>query len=69
MTREPLTVLAGSRLTPALELMRSRKVSELPVIDADGRPVGLLDVTDLIGLMPAEERAARPRAFPGRASA
>jgi arabinose-5-phosphate isomerase len=70
MTREPLTVLFGTRVAPALELMRSRKVSELPVIDADGRPAGLLDVTDLIGLLPAADRAAlRPVPHRERASA
>ena len=26
------------------------KPIELPVVDADGRPVGLIDITDLIGL-------------------
>jgi CBS domain-containing protein len=26
----------------------------LPVVNTEGRPVGLLDITDLIGLVPAE---------------
>ena len=30
-------------------MLRRHKISELPVVDADGRPVGLLDITDLIG--------------------
>lgn len=50
MTRNPLTVEVGTRVGAALELMRSRKISELPVVDGLGRPAGLLDVTDLIGL-------------------
>jgi CBS domain-containing protein len=28
----------------------SRRFSELPVIDRNGRPVGLIDVTDVLGL-------------------
>jgi arabinose-5-phosphate isomerase len=50
MTTNPLTVGVGARVAEALDLMRRCKVSELPVIDAGGRPVGLLDITDLIGL-------------------
>jgi arabinose-5-phosphate isomerase len=55
MTANPLTVPQGTRIVDAVEVLRQRKVSELPVIDAEGRPVGLLDITDLIGLLPAEE--------------
>jgi arabinose-5-phosphate isomerase len=50
MTANPLTVPIGARVAEALDLMRRCKISELPVIDADGRPAGLLDITDLIGL-------------------
>jgi arabinose-5-phosphate isomerase len=55
MTADPLTVPAGTRVADAVELLRLRKISELPVVDAAGRPVGLLDITDLISLVPAEE--------------
>ena len=55
MTAEPRTVPLGGRVADAVELLRRHKISELPVVDAQGRPVGLLDITDLIGLMPAEE--------------
>jgi arabinose-5-phosphate isomerase len=53
MTPDPMTVGPAVRITEAIELMRDRKVSELPVVDTDGRPVGLLDITDLIGFDPA----------------
>ena len=59
MTRDPLTAAVGSRVLDAVDLLRRHKISELPVVDADGRPVGLLDVTDLIGAFPAEDAAAR----------
>jgi arabinose-5-phosphate isomerase len=61
MTAGPITVPQGSRLTDAVDLMRRHKISELPVIDAGGRPVGLLDITDLIGLLSAEEAEALAR--------
>jgi arabinose-5-phosphate isomerase len=55
MTRNPITVPLDSRLLEAVEILSRRKISELPVVDALGRPAGLLDITDLIGLLPAEE--------------
>jgi arabinose-5-phosphate isomerase len=53
MTPDPVTVGPAVRISEAIDLMRDRKLSELPVVDGDGRPVGLLDITDLIGFDPA----------------
>ncbi len=50
MTRRPHTILVGSRVPDAIDRMQQHKISELPVVDADLRPVGLLDITDLLGL-------------------
>lgn len=55
MTVAPITVVQGCRVLDAVDILRSRKISELPVIDAEGQPVGLIDITDLIGLVPMEE--------------
>ena len=52
MTRQPTTVPAGSMMTDAVEIMAERKISELPVVDAAGRPVGLIDITDFVALVP-----------------
>jgi arabinose-5-phosphate isomerase len=54
MTRNPITVPLGTRLFEALDLLRLRKISELPVVDGEGRPVGLIDITDVISLLPVE---------------
>ena len=62
MTRDPITVAAGMKVIDALEIFRQRKISELPVVDAAGRPVGLLDITDLIGLVSREEAESYLRA-------
>jgi arabinose-5-phosphate isomerase len=62
MTPDPLTVAPGARLAEAVELLRRHKISELPVIDADGRPAGLLDITDLIGVS-VEGEAREPAAL------
>jgi arabinose-5-phosphate isomerase len=56
MTTGPRTVEAGSMMTDAVAIMAERKFSELPVVDHGGRPMGLLDVTDLVGLIPEESR-------------
>jgi arabinose-5-phosphate isomerase len=69
MTADPLTVRAGTRVTEAVEILRRHKISELPVIDDEGRPVGLLDVTDLIGWISAEEARAAPRSERARVGA
>ena len=53
MTKRPVVIGPDARMAEALDVLRSRKISELPVVDADGRPVGMLDITDLIGLEPA----------------
>ncbi|MER3416837.1 MAG: KpsF/GutQ family sugar-phosphate isomerase [Gemmataceae bacterium] len=55
MTREPVTIRAGCFLEEAVEILRRRKISELPVVDAEGRPIGLVDITDVIALLPQQE--------------
>lgn len=62
MTAGPITARAGMRLLDAVEVMRRRKISELPVVDGSGKPLGLLDVTDVLGLLPREEAEAYLRA-------
>jgi arabinose-5-phosphate isomerase len=61
MTTRPVVIAPTARVGEALDLLRARKFSELPVVDADGRPVGMIDITDLIGLAPAGAAAeSRP---------
>jgi arabinose-5-phosphate isomerase len=49
MTTAPCTVPAGAMLEDALAILAERKFSELPVVDSGGLPLGLLDITDLVG--------------------
>ena len=60
MAANPATVTVGMKMNAAIELLAERKFSELPVVDAAGMPVGLIDVTDLLGLLP--ESTAAPQA-------
>ena len=55
MTHRPATVMIGTPLSVAVSLMAERKISELPVLDVQEQPIGLIDVTDLVGLLQAEE--------------
>ena len=57
MTRNPVTISPTARVGDALDVLRDRKLSELPVVDVDGRPVGMLDITDVIGLDPTNPTA------------
>jgi arabinose-5-phosphate isomerase len=52
MTVSPYTIHVGATVSDAVELIKAHKISELPVIDCNHRLVGLIDVTDLIGLIP-----------------
>lgn len=52
MTGSPISVRADALLTEAIELLAQHKISELPIIGADGKPVGLIDVTDLMASLP-----------------
>ncbi len=70
MTVDPLTVALGSKMSEAVDLLAERKISELPVVDAKGRPIGLIDITDVVALFPRKmavvepETAATVRVFP-----
>ena len=50
MTRTPRTLGAGALVRDAVTMVREHRQDEIPVVDADGRPVGLLDVQDLIAM-------------------
>jgi arabinose-5-phosphate isomerase len=58
MTRQPRTVAAGARMSDAVELLARHKISELPVVDGQGQPAGLIDVTDLVSWIPEEAPTA-----------
>lgn len=48
MTKSPVTVRAEGLASEAFEVLRARRIDEVPVIDSKRRPVGLLDVQDLL---------------------
>jgi arabinose-5-phosphate isomerase len=48
MTRNPASIKADRLAAEAFEILRSKKIDELPVVDDALRPIGLLDVQDLL---------------------
>lgn len=50
MTHSPLTTTPDVLMSEAVALLSKRKFSELPVTDGNQRPVGLVDITDVIGI-------------------
>ncbi len=60
MTKRPTSAPIGSMLTDAVEIMAERKISELPVVDNAGRPLGLIDITDVVALFPEGGVPLRP---------
>jgi arabinose-5-phosphate isomerase len=54
MTADPYRIQVGATVAQAVDLLKLQKISELPVVDQGDRLVGLIDVTDLIGLVPPE---------------
>lgn len=61
MTRNPTTTGPETLLPEAIHLMSSRKISELPVVDQNGIPVGLIDITDVIECPVPDETEADGR--------
>ena len=48
MTKNPSAIGQDKLAAQAFEILKSKKIDELPVVDKKGRVVGLLDVQDLL---------------------
>lgn len=55
MTARPRTLSVESLVRDAVRLVQESRLDEIPVIDAEGRPVGLVDVQDLIAMRVVRE--------------
>lgn len=49
---DPKTVRPDQLVDEAVRILREHKIDQVPVIDDDGRPVGLLDIQDVIAMRP-----------------
>ena len=57
MTRNPITLGPDVLLPEAIHLMSRRKLSEVPVIDNNRNPIGMLDITDVLQEVDAAEKS------------
>ncbi|HVP73208.1 MAG TPA: KpsF/GutQ family sugar-phosphate isomerase [Phycisphaerales bacterium] len=55
MTPRPQHLTVDDLVRDAVRLVRERRLDEIPVLDHDGRPVGLVDVQDLIAMKVVSE--------------
>jgi len=55
MTQRPQHMTVDDLVRDAVRLVRERRVDEIPVVDHDGKPVGLVDVQDLIAMKVVSE--------------
>ena len=54
MTKHPTCLTVDSLVRDAVRLVQEKRLDEIPVLDADGRPLGLVDVQDLIAMRVVE---------------
>ncbi len=59
MTRSPRTLPSTALVRDAVRLVREYRADEIPVVDDRGRPVGLLDVQDLMALRVVRDEPGR----------
>jgi len=48
MTKNPTTIGKDKLAADAFQLLKTKRIDEVPVVDKNGRPIGLLDVQDLL---------------------
>lgn len=54
MTVNPMTIRDNAVLGDVIDLFAQRRISEVPVLDSEHKPIGLIDITDVIGWLPKE---------------
>jgi len=48
MTKNPIAIRADKLAVEAFNMLQDKKIDELPVVDANGKAAGLLDIQDLL---------------------
>lgn len=61
MTKSFSAIQIGAKLPDAIDVMVKRKISELPVVDQDDRPVGLIDITDVLEIEHTHNASQHPK--------
>jgi len=48
MTKNPTAIFKGKMAVEALRILQEKRIDEIPVVDKNRRPIGLIDVQDLL---------------------
>jgi arabinose-5-phosphate isomerase len=48
MTKNPIAITKGKLAYEALKILKQKKIDEVPVVDKKNKPIGLVDVQDLL---------------------
>ncbi len=54
MTARPVSLTVDALVRDAVRLVQERRLDEIPVVDGDGKPVGIVDVQDLVAMRVVE---------------
>ena len=66
MTQSPICLHATQRLSEAVDILATKRISELPVINEQRQPVGMIDITDTVALLPATDEDNHHAPIPHR---
>ena len=66
MSPDPTAISRGAMMNKAIEIFAQKKISELPVVDDQHRPCGLIDITDVVEMLPRQESVASSSSQPTR---
>lgn len=55
MSRDPKTLRIEALVSEAVAMFREYRADEIPIVDEDGKPIGMLDVQDLIAMKLVED--------------
>ncbi len=59
MTRDVVSVTSDTPMRKIAALLREKRISGVPVVDASGTPIGIVSEGDLIGRSEAERKRDR----------
>ena len=48
MTKNPICISQDQLATEALRILKEHKIDEIPVVDEKNKPIGMIDVQDLL---------------------
>jgi arabinose-5-phosphate isomerase len=57
MSKNPRTLDSNAKATDAVTMFREYRADEIPIVDAQGKPLGMLDVQDLIAMKLVREQS------------